>query len=136
MRVTTTKFFAIALLCAVAGAQTFDSSGNGLLHGTYYFREVIWVVGDTAGDLNQAISLYGTISFDGNGNYSVSNAQVYDSSSGLGNFSTNGTYTIAASGYGTIGSLVTTGGVVYGLVSQGIFVGSSTESGINDLFIA
>jgi uncharacterized protein (TIGR03437 family) len=136
MRVTTIRLFALMFLCAIAGAQTFDSSGNGLLKGTYYFREVFWVVGDSAGDLSQATALYGTISFDGNGNYSVSGAQVYDSGNGLGNFSITGTYTISASGYGTLGSLVTSGGLVYGLVSQGIFIGSSTETGLNDLFIA
>lgn len=136
MRVTTIKLFVIALLCAVAGAQTLDSSGNGLLQGTYYFREVVWQVGDSAGDLSEAASLYGNISFDGNGNYSISNAQIYDSGSGLGTFSTTGTYTLSASGYGTLGSLVTSGGLVYGLVSHGIFVGSSTETGLNDLFIA
>src|SRR5262249_45820662 len=49
----------------------------------------------------------------------------------------NGTYTISASGYGYISNPLSTGDSIFGLVSQqGIFVGSSTESGFNDIFIA
>lgn len=132
----TIKAAVIALLCGVAGAQTFDSSGNGLLKGVYYFREVIWIVADTSGQLSRAISIYGNVSFDGNGNYSMTNVQAFDSSQGLLSFSTTGTYTISASGYGALASPVSTGDSVYGLVSQGIFVASSTEAGFNDLFIA
>ena len=49
-----------------ASAQTWDTSGNGLLRGTSYFREVIWHVGDNSGSLDEAVALYGTITFDGN----------------------------------------------------------------------
>jgi uncharacterized protein (TIGR03437 family) len=48
--------------------------------------------------------------------------------------SVSGTYRIAASGYGFLDNPF--GDSIYGLVSNGIFVGSSTESGLNDLFIA
>ena len=136
----TTIFAAVAiLLCLCAGAQTFDSSGNGLLNGTYYFREVIWVVGDGAGDLSEGISLYGNISFDGNGHYTLSNSQAFVASqmgSSLQGFSGTGTYSIAASGFGFLSPLTTSGGPIYGLVSNGIFVASSTSSAYNDLFIA
>ena len=48
-----------------------------------------------------------------------------------------GTYSIAASGFGFLSNPLVSGASIYGLVSQqGIFVGSSTESGYNDLFIA
>src|SRR5271163_4710147 len=82
IRVNTIKVLVALLLCAAASAQTWDSSGNGLLKGTYYFREVVWIVGDSSGDLTQAISFYGNISFDGNGNYTLSNSQVLDSNVG------------------------------------------------------
>jgi uncharacterized protein (TIGR03437 family) len=129
------------LLVAAVGpqvsAQTWDNSGNHLLQGTYYFREVIWLVGDNAGDLNRALALYGNITFDGNGNYTISNSQLADTSaSGLQTFTITGTYSIAASGDGFLSSPVSTGDSVYGLVSRGIFIGSSTESGFNDMFIA
>jgi uncharacterized protein (TIGR03437 family) len=128
-----------------AAAQTWDNSGNGLLKGNYYFRQVVWLVGDNAGDLSEAISLFGSINFDGNGAYTI-NGQVMDSNSQMGqpqNYTANGTYSIAASGYGFLSSTIPAAqgsppDSVYGLVSNGIFVASSTENsyGYNDLFIA
>jgi uncharacterized protein (TIGR03437 family) len=130
--------FAAALGQQMAG-QTFDTSGNNLLQGTYYFREVIWAVGDNSGTLGRAISLYGTMNFDGNGNYSLS-AQKFDSIDRQQlPYSFTGTYSISASGYGfLLHPLSSVNGVytVYGLVSHGIFVGSTTEDGFNDIFIA
>jgi len=127
----------IASLAPHAGAQNFDTTGNNLLQGTYYFREVIWVIGDTSGDLGRAISTYGNISFDGNGNYNITNTQVFDSNNGAPQtYATTGTYSISASGFGFLSHPISTGDFVYGLVSHGIFIGSATESGFNDLFIA
>ena len=84
----------------------------------------------------QAIALYGTVTFDGNGNYTMT-ASGYDSSQGPESGTLTGTYSISASGYGFISNPLSSGDYVYGLVSQqGIFVGSSTESGFNDLFVA
>jgi uncharacterized protein (TIGR03437 family) len=127
-----------------AAAQSWDTSGNGLLNGTYYFREVVWVVGDNAGDLQEAVSLYGQIQFDGNGHYTVTNQSYNDSANNAptNTLSASGTYTISASGYGSLtsplNSVVGTQDSVYGLVSHGIFIGSSTEngSGYNDIFVA
>jgi hypothetical protein len=136
------------MLLAAAGAvqaQTttpWDTSGNSMLTGTYYFRQVYYVIGDTSGDLSEAVSIYGNVSFDGNGNYSIttaSNAVIYDSSSEPGVFTGSGTYSIAASGYGFMTSPYATGDVVYGTVSaSGIFIGSSTDNsyGYNDMLIA
>src|SRR5450755_2155231 len=129
-------FLLAAAIITPAIGQTFDNSGNGLLQGNYYFREVVWLVGDNSGDLSEAVSVYGNIAFDGNGNYAL-NAQLMDSNVGVPQgFTFNGTYTISASGYGFLDSPVSQGDSVYGLVSNGIFVGSSTEAGFNDLFIA
>jgi hypothetical protein len=98
------------------------------------------VVGDDSGNLSQGISIYGNITFDGNGAYSVSNAQVMDSSSsrGVQNYpaGATGTYSISASGYGFLSTLISGGDSIHGLVTKGIFVGSSTEGGYNNLFIA
>ena len=125
-----------------AQAQSWDTSGNGMLSGKYYFRQVIYVPYDQYGDLSEAVSLYGNISFNGNGGYTLTSGQwyVYDSSQGYGTSTiTTGTYSIAASGYGFISSPYVTGDSIYGLVSkQGIFVGSSTDNayGYNDFFVA
>ncbi|MBV8902284.1 MAG: hypothetical protein JOZ22_01495, partial [Acidobacteriia bacterium] len=152
------KLTPIALLLPImaawpASAQNWDTSGNGSLNGQYYFRQVIWAVEDQEGDVGEAISLYGIINFNGSGKYTVQNVQVMDSAVGSpctipqGNcngYPTSGTYSISASGYGFLDSLVTND-EVYGLVSKGIFIASSTENSscqsgnnpcYNDLFIA
>lgn len=155
----------VALFCCIssglplaAQAPAFDTSGNGMLHGTYYFRHVLYAIGTTAdsngiiGDISEAIALYGQISFDGNGNYTIPNGIVSDS--GLGSpdplscylaqttcttgAAVTGTYSVSASGYGALANPIVTGDFIYGLVSaNGIFAGSSTEttSAYNDLFI-
>lgn len=126
-----------AALQAPAAAQTWDTSGNNLLNGSYYFREVLWIVADTTGSLGRAISIYGNISFDGAGKYSLNGAQVYDSDSGRAqSYSYSGTYSISASGFGFLSSPLSNGDSIYGAVSRGIFIASSTEAGFNDLFIA
>ncbi|HLX46301.1 MAG TPA: IPT/TIG domain-containing protein [Bryobacteraceae bacterium] len=148
--------FLIGAAASFATAQTasWDTSGNGMLSGTYYFRHVIWIVGDNSGNLGDAASLYGTIAFTpATGTYTI-NAQLFwngGTSTTPTNFTANGTYSISASGYGFMSNALANNVVaadfgvsgltemVFGLVSrQGIFVGSSTENqyGYNDLFIA
>jgi uncharacterized protein (TIGR03437 family) len=124
---------------SVANAQTFDTSGNGLLNGADYFRQVFYQF-DSTGSLAREVALFGNITFDGNGHYSISGSKVDTSSSSTSaqSFTTTGTYSIAASGMGFISNPFATGDSIYGLVSKGIFIGSSTETtkGYNDLFIA
>jgi uncharacterized protein (TIGR03437 family) len=121
----------VAALSLPLGAQVFDNTGNNLLNGTYYFREVIY-------NLNTQLYavVYGNISFTGNGSYSIFDAMEADTSSGqLTSYAVSGTYTISASGYGFLSNQLL-GSPTYGMVSNGIFVGSTTESGYNDVFIA
>jgi uncharacterized protein (TIGR03437 family) len=130
---------------AVAQAQSWDNSGNGLLNGPYYVRHVVWQIGDQEGDLNDALSIYGEITFTASSGTYVFNGSLVDASAGEVVAYTNitGTYTIAANGYGFMDSLVNSyAGIsetVFGLVSNGIFIGSSTENlsgqGLNDLEI-
>jgi len=99
---------------ASAQAPPFDSSGNGLLSGTYYFREVIYVLADQAGNFGRALSVYGNINFDGAGKYTLSGANVFDSNAGVPQVLTStGTYTISSSGYGFISSPVATNSTIY-----------------------
>lgn len=130
--------------CWPAAAQSWDTSGNGMLNGTYYFREVAWQGQyDAANDVTEAAAVYGNITFS-HGTYSIttsSNAQIFDSG-GNGKpqpFTATGTYSIAASGYGFMDSLIVNKDQINILVSKsGIVVGSSTDnaSGYNDLFVA
>lgn len=138
----------VLLLMAAMAAQaatTWDNSGNSMLNGEYYFRQVYYFPNLNYGeDLSRAIALYGMIKFDGNGNYSITAAEqaayldTYVGYEPVPLFAT-GTYSIAASGYGFITSPYIAGDVVYGLVSaNGVFVGSSTENiyGYNDMLVA
>ena len=112
----------------------WDSSGNGLLTGAYNFREVMWRNGS---DLSR-VAMFGTIVFDGNGTYSIT-ASVFNSTVGsIQPFSRSDAYRVSAGGLGYLNSPILTkgSGVLWGLVSQGIFIGSSTENGLNDLFVA
>ena len=108
-----------------------------MLNGTYYFREVIYGVGYNDGSLASADALYGSITFNGSGIYSIT-AYLLDAQNGLeGPGTVNGNYWIAASGYGFLSHPVISGAYIFGSVSQqGIFVGSATGAGYNDLFIA
>ncbi|HXS93555.1 MAG TPA: IPT/TIG domain-containing protein [Candidatus Limnocylindrales bacterium] len=118
-------------LCAFAQTTpTWDNSGNNLLNGTYYFRQVYYVLGSSNGTLSQAVAAYGTITFDGKGTFSMA-------LTGQRPLQTEN-YAIAASGYGYLQNPIT-GDTIYGLVSQqGLFVGSDTENqqGYNDILIA
>jgi uncharacterized protein (TIGR03437 family) len=128
--------FAAALACEAA-APVWDTSGNGLLNGTYYFREVLYALSSAGdGSLSYAYALYGTITFDGAGNYTMA-ATRYDPN-GFAQGSPKGTYSISASGYGFFTHPLFSGVNIYGLVSQQkIFIGSATANGqFNDLFIA
>jgi uncharacterized protein (TIGR03437 family) len=134
------SIFSIFLFAASAAyaqtAPSWDTSGNSLLAGEYRIRHVVYVVGDFAGNFGRAISLHGTIRFDGEGKYSLEST-IRDSNAATSqSYSVNGTYAISSAGFGLLTSPVSQGSAIFGLVSQGIFIGSSTESGLNDLLIA
>ena len=108
-------------------------------NGTYYFRDIFYAVGDSYGDLSEAVAVYGSLTFSGTGTY-TGQVSVFDSNVGAQQSgSISGTYSISASGYGFISNPLVSGDYVYGLVNQsGIFVGSTTEtaSGYNDMLVA
>jgi uncharacterized protein (TIGR03437 family) len=121
----------LILLAAIwpATAQVWDNSGNNLLNGMYYFREVSITS-------NNAYALYGTINFT-NGTYSINAMEVqFVEPDVVGSYTASGTYSISASGYGFIYNQLLASNL-YGLVgANGVFVGSTTENAANDIFIA
>jgi uncharacterized protein (TIGR03437 family) len=119
-----------AALALPAAAQVWDNTGNGKLNGNYYFREVIYTS-------NDAFALYGNINFSGTGTFTINAMGLqYSTGAAAGAFTSSGTYTVAASGYGSISNQVLNS-PIYGLVgANGVFVGSATENGNYDLFIA
>jgi uncharacterized protein (TIGR03437 family) len=133
---------ALLLMSMATGlfAQTWDTSGNGMLNGQYYFRHVLYQATSTGdGTLYDTVSLYGTVTFSGTGAYSMNATLVDVQAQQLQSGTIKGTYSIAASGQGFLSNPLSTTDSIYGLVNaQGIFVGSSTENlnGYNDVFIA
>ena len=145
-----TSLFPVAALIlfglAVAAGQTQDTSGNGLLKGKFVFRHVAVQNVDSNFDPSEITASYGTIAFDGNGNYTITGTSVDNTVSGGSPQALNvtGTYAIGSNGAGYVSNpLYPTDNnrYVYGATSQGVYTGSSTESfgdeGIlNDIFVA
>ncbi len=129
-----------AAMPALANLPAFDNTGNSLLNGTYYFREVVYSVADTGGDLSGEYAAFGTISFNGAGGYSIGNVTFNQcSSSGCNQQTlpaTSGAFTFSASGYGYFTDPLSSSIIDYGLISNNTLIASATESGYNTLFIA
>ena len=129
-----------------AAAQNWDASGNGLLSGTYYFRQVMWLGGfNSANQLHQAIAVYGSIVFGGNGAYTLTAKAADGAENAVTSITGSGTYTLGASGYGYMSTPLEfvdskfEGDEITLLVSPSkVVVGNTSDNntGYNDLFIA
>ena len=68
------RLLLLATVAAAGWAQTpvWDTAGNKMLNGTYYFRDVTYVLSNTGdGSLYDALAVYGTATFDGAGKYTM-----------------------------------------------------------------
>ncbi len=129
-----------------AVAQTQDNSQNGLLKGTFKFRHVAVQLVDANFNPTDITASYGTITFDGAGNYTIAGTSIDPSVSAGAPTALNVTakYAIGSNGLGyLVNPLYPTdaNAFIYGSVAQGVFTGSSTESQndgntLNDIFIA
>src|ERR1700683_1214352 len=129
-----------------AAAQSWDTSGKGLLNGTYYCRQVMWLGGfNSANDLQEAIAVYGNIVFGGNGTYTLTAKAADAAENTVTSITGSGTYTIASSGYGYMSTPLQfvyskfEGDKINLLVSPSkVVVGNTTDNntGYNDLFLA
>jgi uncharacterized protein (TIGR03437 family) len=126
--------FLTVALALPAFTQDFDSSGNGLLQGDYFFRETTCTpMGITPSRLGRAV-LSGTITFNGNGSYTVSESL---SATSPGSISRSGTYTISASGYGFLTHPYYSDLKLRVLVTKDkLLIGSPESWATSDLFIA
>jgi uncharacterized protein (TIGR03437 family) len=135
-----------AFSLAVAAGQTQDTSGNGTLKGSYRFRHLAVQIVDANLNPTDITAVYGTITFDGAGNYTIAGTSVDNGVSGGAPQPLNmtGTYAIGSNGAGYLtNELYPTdpNAYIYGAVAQGVYTGSSTESQgdqntLNDIFIA
>jgi uncharacterized protein (TIGR03437 family) len=139
----------VAFSLAAAAGQTQDTSGNGMLKGSYVFRHIAVQIVDANFDPSDITAVYGTITFDGAGNYTIAATSVDNGVSGGAPQPLNitSTYAIGSNGAGYLtNELYPTGSpapfaYINGAVAQGVFTGSSTESQgdentLNDIFIA
>jgi uncharacterized protein (TIGR03437 family) len=121
-----------------AAAPAWDNSGNSLLSGDYYFREVLYIA-DATGYVSRALSLFGTISFH-DGTYTLSGLGGADSTDsgyyGQPALSSGTAYTLSSSGFGGLSDPLVEGNSISILVSKGIILGSDTEAGYNSVFVA
>jgi uncharacterized protein (TIGR03437 family) len=127
-------------LSPVLAQSGWDNSGNSMLNGTYYFRQVIYILNSSTGSLTDAGCFYGNVTFNGSGSYTMSNTQLVDlAAQSVTAPNPTGTYAVAASGQVVMTNPLFSKDNIIGLVNQqGILVGAATEntSLYNDLFIA
>src|SRR5450759_1813286 len=114
---------------AVADGQTQDTSGNGLLNGSFRFRHVAVQEVDANYNPTQITATYGTITFDGAGNYTITGTTVDNTVLGGAPqpLSVTGTYAIGANGAGYLANPLYPNDsydYIYGAVSQGVYTGS------------
>jgi len=126
------------LLAGLAASIAFAQvSSNASLTGKYYFRQVLLTTDGTA-NVTATHSASGTLTFDGNGNFTIS-GQVLGGTTAPANLSAApGTYAVKPGGFVTLTNPLQSGVTVNARLGNGALVGSSTEAGptLFDLLIA
>src|SRR5437660_1229469 len=97
----------LAILCGVLSVsasaqnfQNFDTSGNGTVKGAYFVRQVLLAnLDQKTSAIGRATSIIGTMTFDGNGNYTFT-GQLTDTQPGASQqlYTTQGGYAVASNG--------------------------------------
>ena len=125
--------FMFLALAATAAAQV---AGNASLSGRYYFRQVL-LVADGSANVSDTRTGFGTLTFDGNGNYTVEGQQLVGAAAPAA-LAGSGTYTVKPGGYVTLANPLRPGSTVNARLGVGALVGSSTEASatVFDLFLA
>jgi uncharacterized protein (TIGR03437 family) len=128
----------MVLLSPTVSGQNFDTSGTAGLKGQYLFRYVNFFT-DDLGELAESCSLTGAITFDGAGNYTLSNTRLFDSagSKGKGYCASlgGGTYGVQSNGIAQLDNPLYPA-TLFGSFSLPVVIASSTEDGYFDLFVA
>lgn len=113
-------------------------SNNQSLNGKYFFRQVMLLTdGSASPNVASTMSASGSITFDGNGNFTVSGQQLVGTAPSA-SLSGSGTYTVNAGGFTTLTNPLKSGVTLNARLGQGAVVGASTEAGpsVFDIFIA
>lgn len=117
-------------------------STNQSLNGRYYFRQVMLLTdGSTSPNVTGSMSGSGTLTFDGNGNFTIGGQQLVGTAASAA-LSGNGTYTVSPGGFMTMSNPLKSGVTMNARLGQGLgqgaVVGSSTEAGpaVFDMLVA
>lgn len=117
---------------------SFDASGDGTLNGAYFVRQVLTLPDENTSAITRAVSLIGTMIFDGKGNFSFS-GQELDSTKGstASPYSISGTYGVSSSGLVWLQNPIDSTDTEFGGVgATGEIVASATEGNYHDIFVA
>jgi uncharacterized protein (TIGR03437 family) len=134
----------LALVAATASAQSFDSSADGNLFGDYFVREVMLSnVDQSSSAAGRARSVEGTITFDGQGNYTFSGS-LMDTTIGqpAAIAGQSGTYQLAGNGFFAMDDLIDStqtdfGGTgLFGTAGLTSIVASATEGPQKNILVA
>jgi uncharacterized protein (TIGR03437 family) len=129
-----TQYFFLLLTWIAAFGQV---SSNQSLIGKYYFRQVLLITDGTA-NVTGMKSGAGTLTFDGKGNFTITNGQQLAGTTNPTALSGSGTYNVLPGGFVTLTNPLQSSVIVNARLGVGALMGSSTEAGptIFDLFIA
>src|SRR6266849_3489217 len=119
------RFAFAAAFCGCAMLPA-DVLSNKSLTGKYSFREVLLVTDSSS----LALTVFGTLTFDGNGNFTYSGQQLTGNAAPA-SASGNGTYSVEPSGLATMSDPLRTGTTINVRVGTNALVGSNTEAGNN-----
>src|SRR5690348_15080714 len=110
---------------SLISAQTIS---NQSLNGKYYFRHVSLGT-DATGNITDARSLLGAITFDGAGHYSFTGQQVLGAGAPASQTGTALMYTVDPAGFVSLASPLRNGETVNARFGPEALVGSTTDSG-------
>jgi uncharacterized protein (TIGR03437 family) len=126
-------------IAAAATAQDFDTSGNGMLKGDYFLRQVLLSGVSAQGTITRARSILGTVTFDGNGNFAFSGQMADTQVAQPQSYSVSGQYRLASNGFFQIQNLIDTNDIDFGgvgAVGPSAIVASATEGTYHDVLVA
>lgn len=124
-----------------AAAQNFDTSGNSILKGDYFLRQVVTAKLDpNTSAIGQGISLTGVITFDGRGGYSFSGQMANTNNGSTAKpYSVTASYSVAANGMAQFQNPIDITDTEYGAVTPlgpTAIIASATGGNYRDLFVA
>jgi len=126
----------LGIMAAVGIAASGQVSDNTSLNGKYYFRQVLLVTDGTA-NVSDTRTAFGTLTFDGKGNFSVTGQQLIGTAAAV-SLTASGTYAVKPGGFVTMTNPLRSDAKVNARLGVGALMGSSTEAGntIFDLLLA